>query len=248
MVTVSTAVTAAVEYHRERLFKTREGQLKTEAVSAAETRGIIFIDEFAKLVEDEDNSDDAGSFKSKRRGVQKELLSLIEGTAIQTNKLGRIATDHILFICAGAFSFARPDMMMPELQGRLHTQVTMEKLLKNHFTQIMRTNPFGFIQQQQALLKAAEGIDVVFSECAIDHIAHVAEILNTKLCDTGARRLQNIVTILLEDLKFNAGNFKGQAILFDKQKVIEVLSSNKTLTKTLNNHDNANSNLRKFVI
>ena len=246
-VAVGAALEAATTLHRERLMKQREGRLKQEAVEASETRGIIFIDEFDKLVEDADNAEDAGSFKSKRRGVQKELLTLIEGTSVQTAKLGRVNTDHMLFICAGAFSYAKPSMMMPELQGRLQTQVKLDSLTSKDLAQIMTHTEFNIIRQQQALMKAAENVDLVVEQSAIEHLAEMAEMMNSRLCNTGARRLQQLLSLVLEDAKFHAHNHRNSQLVVDKDTVQDIIANKHPHTHKLL-HTAANTDYRKFVI
>lgn len=253
VVDVESALSAGMAWHEERLLKQRESSVKTEAVEAAEARGIIFIDEFDKLVEDADNADDTGSFKSKRRGVQKELLTLIEGTAVQTNKLGRVNTDHILFICAGAWSYAKPTMMMPELQGRLQTQVTMEKLGRAEMVRIMKETEFNILKQQRALMKAGEEVELIFEEDGIEYLGKMAEILNTRICNTGARRLTQLVSIVLEDIKYKAQEYRGEQVIMNKDKISEILKKHKQLGKYVEIAETDEQHLqhdqyRKFVI
>ena len=91
-----------------------EGLLK-DAIASVENDGIVFIDEIDKIVVR--NGANSGKEVS-REGVQRDLLPLLEGTQV-TTKYGTIKTDHILFICAGAFHLAKPSDLLPELQGRL---------------------------------------------------------------------------------------------------------------------------------
>ena len=69
---------------------------------------------------------DAGADASSE-GVQRDLLPIIEGSVVNT-KLGNISTDHILFICSGAFHQCKPSDMLAELQGRLPIRVELKGL------------------------------------------------------------------------------------------------------------------------
>ena len=60
-------------------------------------------------------------------GVQRDLLPIIEGSVV-TTKHGNVNTDHILFICSGAFHSCKPSDMLAELQGRLPVRVELKGL------------------------------------------------------------------------------------------------------------------------
>jgi ATP-dependent protease HslVU (ClpYQ), ATPase subunit len=59
----------------------------------------VFIDEIDKITA---RSEFRGGGDVSREGVQRDLLPLIEGTTVNT-KHGPVKTDHVLFICSGAF-------------------------------------------------------------------------------------------------------------------------------------------------
>ncbi|MCG8340762.1 MAG: ATP-dependent protease ATPase subunit HslU, partial [Cytophagales bacterium] len=103
--------------------------VKEEAISKAEDTGIIFIDEIDKIVA---NATKGSSPDVSREGVQRDLLPIVEGSAVNT-KYGIVHTDHILFIAAGAFHVAKPSDLIPELQGRLPIRVELNNLTKKDF-------------------------------------------------------------------------------------------------------------------
>ena len=80
------------------------------AKERTENNGIVFIDEVDKVV---GNNGGTGPDVS-REGVQRDLLPIVEGSNVST-KYGVVATDHILFIAAGAFHVSAPSDMIPEL-------------------------------------------------------------------------------------------------------------------------------------
>ena len=91
-----------------------ESEIISSAKEAAEQEGIIFIDEIDKLAGYSESSS-RGAFERKGEGVQKEFLSLLEGSSVYT-KHGPIRTDHMLFVCSGAFHKSSPSDLLPELQ------------------------------------------------------------------------------------------------------------------------------------
>src|SRR5205814_2194594 len=75
-----------------------------EARDSVEQNGIVFIDEIDKITA---RSEFRGGGDVSREGVQRDLLPLIEGTTVNT-KHGPVKTEHVLFICSGAFHMAKP--------------------------------------------------------------------------------------------------------------------------------------------
>lgn len=66
----------------------------------------MFIDEIDKIVEGSGGGRVVSGGVSSE-GVQRDLLPIIEGSAVQT-KYGTLNTDHVLFIASGAFHTAKP--------------------------------------------------------------------------------------------------------------------------------------------
>ncbi|KAF8821654.1 putative ATP-dependent hsl protease ATP-binding subunit hslU [Cardiosporidium cionae] len=174
---------------------------------AAEQRGIIFIDEFDKIVDPKEGSE----FRSKRRGVQKELLSLIEGTTVST-KIGRVSTDHVLFVASGSFNLTKPSEIMPELLGRLPIRCELKPLTEEDLALILTDTRFNLLMQQQALLQT-EAVKLEFAEGVVEEIAHIAYRLNTLSANVGARRLKTVLAKILEDIKFDAPKNAGKTIV-----------------------------------
>lgn len=169
-----------------------------EAVVRAEQTGIIFIDEIDKVA---GKSGSSGPDVS-REGVQRDLLPIIEGSTVQT-KFGPVRTEHILFVAAGAFHMSKPSDLIPELQGRLPIRVELEPLTGQDFRRILTEPKNALIRQYQSLLRV-EGVEVKFTDDAIDEIARLAEQVNKTSDNIGARRLQTMLELLLQDLLFDA--------------------------------------------
>jgi ATP-dependent HslUV protease ATP-binding subunit HslU len=186
----------------------REGLTET-AVKRAEQRGIIFIDEIDKV---------AGTGKElgpdvSRQGVQRDLLPIVEGTAVNT-KHGPVKTDHILFIAAGAFHDVSPSDLMPELQGRFPIRVTLSDLTREDFVRIL-TEPRNSLIDQQIALLGAEGVKLTVTPDAIDALAELAFRLNRTTVNIGARRLYTILEKTVEELNFTAPDASGGEIVID---------------------------------
>ena len=134
--------------------------------------------------------------------MQRDLLPIVEGTTVKT-RYGYVKTDHILFIAAGAFHTTKPTDLMPELQGRFPIRVELEDLTKDDFVRIL-TEPQNSLTKQYAALLKTEGVEVVFTDDAVDALADYAFDVNQSTQNIGARRLHTIMERLLEELSFEA--------------------------------------------
>ncbi|HIE59577.1 MAG TPA: ATP-dependent protease ATPase subunit HslU [Persephonella sp.] len=188
-------------------------EVAQEAVYRAENYGIVFIDEIDKVT---GKSKTSGPDVS-REGVQRDLLPIVEGTTVST-KYGPIKTDHILFIAAGAFHLSKPSDLIPELQGRFPIRVELKALTKDDFIRILTEPKNALIKQYKALMET-EGVYLEFTDDAIEEIAKIAEEVNEKTENIGARRLHTILERIMEDYSFEAPDLKGQTIIIDKKVV-----------------------------
>ena len=184
-------------------------EVKTKAVQNVEQNGIVFLDEMDKIAT---RSEVAGADVS-RQGVQRDLLPLVEGTTVAT-KYGMIKTDHILFIGSGAFHFAKPSDLIPELQGRFPIRVELDSLSVSDFEQILTGTDACLTKQYQALLET-EGVQLDFRPEGIRRLAEIAWQVNEKTENIGARRLYTVMEKLLEDVSYDAGRASGQSVVVD---------------------------------
>jgi len=184
-------------------------QLTQEAIKTVENNGIVFLDEIDKICAREGR---IGADVS-REGVQRDLLPLIEGTTVAT-KHGSVKTDHILFIASGAFHISKPSDLLPELQGRLPIRVELKPLTRNDFRRIL-TEPEASLIKQYVALMATEGVNLEFSEDAIDAVADVAVAVNSSVENIGARRLQTVMERVLDDISFGAPDRAGETVKID---------------------------------
>jgi len=145
--------------------------------------------------------------------VQRDLLPLVEGTTVST-RYGMIKTDHILFIGSGAFHYAKPSDLIPELQGRFPIRVELESLSVSDFEQILTNTDACLTRQYEALL-ATEGVRIEFTADAIRRLAETAWQVNEKTENIGARRLYTVMERLLEDLSFDAARLAQPAVTID---------------------------------
>ena len=171
-------------------------QITDEALNNAEQNGIVFIDEIDKIA----NANNYSGADVSREGVQRDILPIVEGSVVNT-KYGPVKTDHILFIGAGAFHTAKPTDLIPELQGRFPIRVELKSLDKDDFIKILTVPENAQVKQNQALL-ATEGIDLEFTDDAIDEIAELSCRMNEQNENIGARRLATVLEKLLEDISF----------------------------------------------
>ena len=186
-----------------------QDQVITAALQSAQDDGIVFLDEIDKIAA-RDGGLGAGV---SREGVQRDLLPLVEGTTVAT-KYGPVKTDHILFIASGAFHVAKPSDLLPELQGRLPIRVELRALEKDDFKRILTEPEASLIKQYTALL-ATEGVELNFTDDAIDRLAGIAVDLNASVENIGARRLQTVMERVLDDVSYEAPDKSGSTVIVD---------------------------------
>jgi ATP-dependent HslUV protease ATP-binding subunit HslU len=196
-----------------------EDEVKAAALINIEQNGIVFIDEIDKIAT---RSETSGADVS-RQGVQRDLLPLVEGTTVNT-KYGVIKTDHILFIASGAFHFAKPSDLIPELQGRFPIRVELDSLCAADFERILTETNSSLTKQYIALL-ATEGVQVSFTTEGVKKLAEIAFSVNEKTENIGARRLYTVMEKLLEEISYNASNSGASSIEVTAAFVEERLGS-----------------------
>ena len=197
-------------------------QVREQAIQRAEQSGIVFIDEIDKVAAGAGAGGRAGPDVS-REGVQRDLLPIVEGSAVQT-KHGTVRTDHILFIAAGAFHVAKPSDLIPELQGRFPIRVELTSLGREDFVRIL-TEPRNSLVRQYSELLATESVGLEWKEDGIAAIARCAHQVNERGDDIGARRLHTVMEKLLEDLSFEAPDLGGTHHVVDESFVLERLAA-----------------------
>lgn len=188
-------------------------QVSKLAIERVEHSGIIFLDEVDKVAGREGGHGPEVS----REGVQRDLLPIIEGTTVNTRN-GLVKTDHILFIGAGAFHVTKPSDLIPELQGRFPIRVELTSLGKEDFIRIL-TEPENALNKQYRALMQTEGLDIQFTEDAIEAIAEIAVKVNDLNENIGARRLHTVMEKVMEEISFEAPNIKKRKIKIDRKYV-----------------------------
>ncbi|ESX61714.1 ATP-dependent protease [Mesorhizobium sp. LSHC422A00] len=205
-----------------------QDEVVRRALDATENDGIVFLDEIDKIASREGGMGAGVS----REGVQRDLLPLIEGTTVAT-KYGPLKTDHILFIASGAFHVSKPSDLLPELQGRLPIRVELRALEKDDFVRILTETEASLIKQYIALMKT-EGVDLTFTDDAIDSLAGIAVDLNASVENIGARRLQTVMERVLDEISYDAPDRNGTSVTIDAayvEKHVGDLSRNTDLSR-----------------
>ncbi len=200
------------------------------ALRRTEQSGIIFLDEVDKIASRQGGN--ASGAEVSREGVQRDLLPIVEGATVST-KYGMVKTDHILFIASGAFHLCKPADLIPELQGRFPIRVELNALGADDFFRILTEPQNALVKQYEALLDT-EGVKLVFESDAIAEIARLAEEVNQKTEDIGARRLHTIMEKLLEDLSFDAPDMKEEEFAVTPEYVrqqLDTISSDEDLSR-----------------
>jgi ATP-dependent HslUV protease ATP-binding subunit HslU len=188
-----------------------------DAIRMTEQNGIIFLDELDKVA----GSESRYGPDVSREGVQRDLLPIVEGSTV-TTKYGMVRTDHILFIAAGAFNLSKPADLLPELQGRFPIRVELDSLNREDFVRILKEPKNALVIQYESLM-ATEGIELKFEESAIKEIAAIADRVNERMENIGARRLHTVMEKLLDEVSFDAPDLETKSVVIDKTYVAEKL-------------------------
>ncbi len=210
-----------------------QDKVADEAKKRVEQSGIIFIDEIDKIATK--GGEGSGRQDVSREGVQRDILPIVEGSDVNT-KWGIVNTTHILFIGAGAFSVSAPSDLIPELQGRFPLRVELEALKRDEFKRILTEPKNALLRQYEALL-STENVSLNFTEDAIDRMAEIAEEVNFRAENIGARRLHTIMETVVEDISFSADEHAGETITIDADYV------NKQLGDVVQSQD-----LQKYIL
>src|SRR3954463_15742768 len=229
-VKVSEARRILLEQEFEKLVDMED--VTNDALERVESLGIVFLDEIDKIAGEKSQM---GGPDVSREGVQRDLLPIVEGSNVQT-KYGMVKTDHILFVAAGAFHVSKPSDLIPELQGRFPIRVELKPLTEADFVRIM-TEPENALTKQYAALVEADGSMLDFTPDGIGEIARIAAQLNERMENIGARRLHTVMTTLLEEYLFDLPDRGTAKILVDARVVRERL---KTIVE--------DEDLRKYIL
>jgi ATP-dependent HslUV protease ATP-binding subunit HslU len=196
-------------------------RVNRDALARAESSGIVFIDEIDKIASREGAKGQGPDVS--REGVQRDILPIVEGSTVNT-KYGQVKTDHMLFIAAGAFHVSKPSDLIPELQGRFPIRVELEPLSGEDLVRILREPRNSLIRQYTALL-ATEGVRLGFTDDAVGEIARIAQSVNERTENIGARRLHTILERLLDEISFTASEGGPKDLQIDAAYVRERLAS-----------------------
>ena len=191
--------------------------------------GIVFLDEIDKIC---GGGGSSGKADVSREGVQRDLLPIVEGSTVNT-KYGMVRSDHILFIAAGAFHMSKPSDLVPELQGRFPLRVELSALTREDFYRIL-TEPKNALTVQYKALLGTEGVEIVYTDEALNEIARFAQKINEETENIGARRLYTIMEKIVSDLSFDAPEMDKGTVTIDRDYVAAALrdvQENRDLTR-----------------
>jgi ATP-dependent HslUV protease ATP-binding subunit HslU len=238
--TVARARNVLLEEETNKLID-REKLIET-AIERTEQSGIIFLDEIDKIASPSDSGKGGGGGGPdvSRQGVQRDLLPIVEGSAVNT-RWGVVNTDQVLFIAAGAFHSASVSDLMPELQGRFPIRVELTPLTAADFKRILTEPDAALTKQQQALLET-EGLNVRFEPGAIDAMAELAAEANAMMENIGARRLMTVIECVFEEISFDAPEIAARGGA-EREVSISARFVQERLRKIMKDDD-----LRKFVL
>ena len=99
------------------------------------------------------------------------------------------------------------------------------------------TEPENALTRQYQALVGAEGAELKFSEDGIREIARIAWRANDQMENIGARRLQTVLSTLIEDVLFELPDYPEKRIVIDAARVKD------RLAKVVDNDD-----LRRYIL
>ncbi|MHC4416784.1 MAG: ATP-dependent protease ATPase subunit HslU, partial [Planctomycetota bacterium] len=233
-VTVARARAILLEEETDKLIDTEK--IIEQAIEQTEQSGIVFLDEIDKIAAPGDAK--VGGADVSRQGVQRDLLPIVEGSAVNT-RYGVVHTDQILFIAAGAFHNVSVSDLMPELQGRFPIRVELDALTKDDFKRILIEPDAALTKQTEALLRT-EGLDIRFEPASIEAMAELAAAANGRMENIGARRLMTVIECVFEQISFDAPDMvkKGRTEITITSDFVH-----ERLTEIMKDED-----LRRFVL
>ena len=88
------------------------------------------------------------------------------------------------------------------MQGRFPIRVELQSLSEKDFYQILREPKNALTKQYEAML-AAEGVTLTFADDALRELARIAFEVNAEVENIGARRLQTVLSQLLNEFMFD---------------------------------------------
>jgi ATP-dependent HslUV protease ATP-binding subunit HslU len=96
------------------------------------------------------------------------------------------------------------------------------------------TEPQNALIKQYKALMDTEGIELVFDDGAIEKLAEIAEVVNERTENIGARRLHTIMEKLLEEISFDAPDSARKKFVIDAAYVsgkLDTLVQNEDLSR-----------------
>ena len=205
--TIADARPLLEEAEMEALVSTEE--CTRDALKRVQDDGIVFIDEIDKIA----TTGRTQSADASAEGVQRDLLPLLEGTTV-TTKQGDISTDHILFICSGAFHAVKPSDLLAELQGRLPIRVELKALTEDDLYRVLSGTENSLVQQQTELL-AVDNIQLTWTDDSLREIAKVAAEVNRSVENIGARRLNTVIEKIVDEISYKVPEGESQSYTID---------------------------------
>ncbi len=199
-----------------------------EALERVEDSGIVFIDELDKVA---GRGHDGGADVSGE-GVQRDLLPIVEGSVVMT-RYGPVSSRHLLFIAAGSFTKVKPSDLIPEIQGRFPLRVELNSLSQADLEEILVGPETSLCSQYRALL-GTEGVNLEFTPDGVAEVARIASVVNERVENIGARRLQTVLEQTLEEVSFHASELAGSSVIVDAAYVSErtaALAANEDLNR-----------------
>lgn len=179
-------------------------------------RSIIMLHDLDLLISRDQNP-------SRGEIIQRELLPMLNGDPIPT-RYGTIRPGSALIVGIGTFLTSQPTDLIPAFLAHLGLRVEFSELSEVDCLAILRRMPAGPAEALRLLLRT-EDIEIRFTDDGLREIAAIAASLNHRQEDLGARRLDQLLGMIIEPVSFNVEEHRGATVEIDEAYVKQRLEN-----------------------
>lgn len=187
-----------------------DGTSHDDPRAEVERAGVILIEGIDHWPVDDDDEDGYGRFR--------QAVLRFATTPVLETRRGHISTRDLMMFATGSVVTGRSTDIPPDLQYAFPGRIELDPLCEGDLLRIL-TNPETSPATSYAALLATEGLQVTFSPAALGVIASKCAELNRGVEDIGARRLTDVIEMVLDDLLFDPASALTTHLVIDESYV-----------------------------